>query len=479
MPAITREDIAPNQIALQVTLTPEDYQEAYEKELSEYRKNATLKGFRKGKTPASVVRNLFGKQVLAKILDEQLQQAIAHYLREENLALLGNLIPTEDAERTELDVRQMQDYPFRFEGALMPNVDVKGIAPTDTYEQYIVTITEEMVDKEWQKLRSYARKEVQLEEGHPPTPEDSVRFEVAATNGAPLSKTSEGHSFSCPVADIQDENFRQQVLNASIGAKFQVDNIYTLFPGEPREVYVERMQWPESMLEELPAAFQFTIKGFFRESYEIDQNFLNHHFGPDEVSSEAEARERIRQSIKTYWEQRSNELLWEAMSQRIIEQTSVDYPDEFIRKQIRYRAETELSEQEVEEALDAVKSKSKWNIILDTLAKHHNLKVSEQDLLQHFFMLYKRFFGQYRYFSDEQYLDMAYEALKDEKRVAEATSRILANKLSPLLFQQVTLVTRHVTPEELEDIAYQLHSKASTPIADTDDEENTEPAALE
>lgn len=483
MPAITREDIAPNQFTLQVTLTPEDYQEAYEKELNQYRKNATLKGFRKGKTPASVVRNLFGKQVLAKILDEQLQQAIAHYLREENLTLLGNLVPADDTERTELDVRQLQEYPFRFEGALMPDVNVKGIDPADTYEQYLVTVTEEMVEKEWQKLQKEARKEVFLEEGETPALEHFVHFGVATADGAPLPEHLERHSFSCRIADIQDENFRQQVLNARIGDTLQVNDIHDLFPGEPAEIYVERMQFPENILEELPIAFNFIIEDFFQESYDIDQNFLDDYFGAGEVSSEAEARERIRQSLEAKWEHRSTELLWTAMRLRMLEETAVDYPDEFIRKQIRYKAETEPSEEEVEAALEKIKSSSKWTVILDTLAKQYDLKVGENDLLEHFFLIYKRFFGAYYHFKDQQLLEMAYEALQDEKRVAEAAQRILTSRLTPQLIQRVTLVPRHVTPEEFEDIARRLHSQATPSATEAAAEEsaepNAEPAALE
>ncbi len=474
MPAITREDIAPNQIAIHVTLTPEDYQEKYEKELNEYRKNATLKGFRKGKTPASVVRNLFGKQVLAKILDEQLQKAIAHYLREEDLQLLGNVIPTNDTERIELDVRQMQEYPFHFEAALMPHVDVKGIAASDTYEQYIVSISEEMVEAEWQELRQEARQELPLEEDEMPTPDDFVRFQVAAADGAPLSEDLKTHSFHCLIAEIQDENFRQQVLNAHIGANLQVDNIYDLFPGEPVEVYVKRMQLPEHMLEALPSAFQFTVEDFFQENYTIDQDLLDDYFGPGEVIEEDQVREHLRKSIEKYWENHSNELLWTTMRKRMLEETTVDYPEEFIRKQIRYKATTELSEEKVEEALDAFKSKFKWRIILNTLAKHHGIKVSEQDLLEYFYVLYKNLWGRYIKLDDERLLDMAYEALQDEKRSNEAVSSILANKLMPQLVQQVTLVPKEVTPDEIQDMLHQQRPNTMPLAADTADDATDE-----
>ena len=48
-------------LELALTVTPEDYVESKKKRLSEYRKKAEIKGFRKGMVPMSLVEKMYGR----------------------------------------------------------------------------------------------------------------------------------------------------------------------------------------------------------------------------------------------------------------------------------------------------------------------------------------------------------------------------------------------------------------------------------
>ena len=52
-------------IELTMVIAPEDYAEASRKRLAECRRNADFKGFRKGNVPASLVKRVYGPQILA------------------------------------------------------------------------------------------------------------------------------------------------------------------------------------------------------------------------------------------------------------------------------------------------------------------------------------------------------------------------------------------------------------------------------
>ena len=58
---IVRKEIAPLHISLDITLEPSDYTPAVKSELKKFRNQAQLKGFRKGKTPESVIKKMYGK----------------------------------------------------------------------------------------------------------------------------------------------------------------------------------------------------------------------------------------------------------------------------------------------------------------------------------------------------------------------------------------------------------------------------------
>ena len=79
MPTIVREDHDDLNVTLTLNLSKEDYAPTFNKKLKEYRKNANLKGFRKGQVPVSVVRKMFGKNALVDIINDMIGKEMAEY----------------------------------------------------------------------------------------------------------------------------------------------------------------------------------------------------------------------------------------------------------------------------------------------------------------------------------------------------------------------------------------------------------------
>ena len=61
---------------LTVTFTPEDYQPKLKSQLEKHRKNAHMKGFRKGKTPLGFIKKMHGRAILAEVINESLLSLI-------------------------------------------------------------------------------------------------------------------------------------------------------------------------------------------------------------------------------------------------------------------------------------------------------------------------------------------------------------------------------------------------------------------
>jgi trigger factor len=151
---IVRKDIAPLHISLDITLEPSDYLPAVESELKKFKNQAQLKGFRKGKTPESVIKKMYGKSILADVINKTLQDKLFGYLDEEKINYLGQPLPDEDKNNiTSLDINHPSDYTFSFELGLSPDVVVKGASATDSYTFYDVTIADHLVDEELSAAR--------------------------------------------------------------------------------------------------------------------------------------------------------------------------------------------------------------------------------------------------------------------------------------------------------------------------------------
>ena len=114
-----------------VTIEKDDYKEKVEKSLNNYRKNATIKGFRKGQVPMSFVKKQYEKAAIYEEVNQILQRGINEYIQKENLSILGNPLPKEK-ETMDWDVDPLV---FEFEVGLAPEFEVDlSKVKVDTYK---------------------------------------------------------------------------------------------------------------------------------------------------------------------------------------------------------------------------------------------------------------------------------------------------------------------------------------------------------
>ena len=97
MPKVVREDIDNLNSVLTVAIQKEDYLPKFNSELNKYRREAHMKGFRKGKTPLSVIRKMYGKPILGEIVNEILNKEISEFLSNDEIQILG---PTASVRRS-------------------------------------------------------------------------------------------------------------------------------------------------------------------------------------------------------------------------------------------------------------------------------------------------------------------------------------------------------------------------------------------
>ncbi|MFN3316083.1 MAG: trigger factor family protein, partial [Raineya sp.] len=146
---------------LSVKITPEDYLPVFEKELKKIANKAQIKGFRPGKTPVSVIRNMYGKAILADEINKLLTTAVDNYIKENNIAYLGDLMPLNDDEEIDFNFNAKNTYNFRLQVATAAPFDLNlnGIA----VKFYQPTISEEDVEEIMQENTELFAKEEDME----------------------------------------------------------------------------------------------------------------------------------------------------------------------------------------------------------------------------------------------------------------------------------------------------------------------------
>ena len=77
---ITRTNVDTLNAVVTVAVSKNDYAAKVEKVLADYRKNASIPGFRKGAVPMSLIQKQYGKAVLLEEVNKVLQENLNRYL---------------------------------------------------------------------------------------------------------------------------------------------------------------------------------------------------------------------------------------------------------------------------------------------------------------------------------------------------------------------------------------------------------------
>ncbi|MEZ4804112.1 MAG: trigger factor family protein [Bacteroidia bacterium] len=130
---------------LVVELAKEDYSEAVEKELKKHQKQAVIKGFRPGSAPLSMIKNMYGKSVLAEEINRLASKGLYDYLKEQNIDIIAQPLPSETV-KSDIDLDKGENYTFAFDLGLSPEFDF-NISDKDKLDKYIISVDDSEVDK--------------------------------------------------------------------------------------------------------------------------------------------------------------------------------------------------------------------------------------------------------------------------------------------------------------------------------------------
>ena len=135
-----------------LTIEPADYQEEVAKQLKEVRHKAQMPGFRPGMVPAGLVKKMYGKGILADVLNKKVGEGLQKHIEDNKLAILGDPLP--NAEQGHVDLDHEETFTFAFDIAVAPEFDAK-LNGKNKLPEYTIEATEDMVDKQ---VEAYANR---------------------------------------------------------------------------------------------------------------------------------------------------------------------------------------------------------------------------------------------------------------------------------------------------------------------------------
>src|SRR4029078_4374261 len=131
---------------LTFVIPAEQVEEAYTNQINRYAKNASIKGFRPGKVPSSVLHQRFGDEARREAYGSVIQNALYSALQENKL----NPISTPQIETKSM----AQDKPFEFVASfeVLPTIEKVNFA-LDNIEKLNVEVKDEDIETVIKQLK--------------------------------------------------------------------------------------------------------------------------------------------------------------------------------------------------------------------------------------------------------------------------------------------------------------------------------------
>jgi trigger factor len=441
---VTKENIDDLNAVLKVKIEKADYEEKVETVLKDYRKKATIKGFRPGMVPIGLIKKMYGKAVQIDEINKVVTDNIQKYLTDEKLEILGDPLPKADEQDT-IDFDTQEEFTFSFELGLTPQVDLK-LSKKNKVNEYDIVIDEKM-RKDY--LENYTRRYGELRKADLTEEKDVIKGKIEAIDneGNIIPEGPSVDDTSLGIDIIKDNKIKEDFIGKSIGDSIDFD-IKKAYPNDTEIAGILHKKKEE--VESLQGNFRFTVNDISRfYPAEVGQELFNKIFGEGVVNSEEEFMKKIEEEIKANLKRESNFKLMMDVKALAMEKTDFQLPEEFLKKWL-LRVNEKTTEEQIEKEFDSFRKDLKWQLIRNKVARDNEVKITEEELQKEAENITRYQFQQYGLFyaTDEQIANYAKETLKKEEDAKRIADKILEEKVLVFIKDMVKLENKDVTVEE-------------------------------
>ena len=441
---ITKENIDDLNAVLKVKIEKTDYEDKVETVLKDYRKKATIKGFRPGMVPIGLVKKMYGRAVQIDEINKVVTENIQKYIADEKLEILGDPLPKAD-EQDKIDFETQQDFTFSFELGLTPVFELK-LSKKNKVNQYDIIVDEKMRN---QYLENYTRRYGELKKAEQIEEKDVVkgRIEAIDENGNVIPEGPSVEETSLGIDIIKDKKIKKEFIGKNIHDTIDFD-LKKAFPNDTEIAGILHKKKEE--VAALGENYRFTVNDISRfYPAELGKELFDRIFGEGVINSEEEFMKKIEEEIIANLKRESDFKLMMDIKNLTMEKTYFQLPEEFLKKWLLRVNEKSTAEQ-IEKEFDSFKKDLKWQLIRNKVARDNDVKISEEELLKEAENITRHQFQQYGLFyaTDEQITNYAKETLKRDEDAKRIADKILDEKVILLIKELIKLENKSVTTEE-------------------------------
>lgn len=233
---ITDKKIDRLNIELTIEVAKEDYAESEKKRLSQVRRTADFKGFRKGNVPESLIRKVYGEQILVEAVNEVISKGLGDYIEGNSLNVLGEPLPS--GNQPEIEWVDGNGFTFVFDIATTPEISL-DVVKEDTVTAYNITVSEKDKAGMTENLKKFYEEKKETRTDEEIDKEVTERLEEQYKQESEWRLSKDIRDYFVRKADIElPEEFLKRWLFTANEGKFTKEDIDKDFAG-----FAEDFKW--------------------------------------------------------------------------------------------------------------------------------------------------------------------------------------------------------------------------------------------
>jgi trigger factor len=370
------EEIGSVKRKLKVVVPRESVQEELTKAYDKLKKEVTIKGFRKGKTPKSILDRYYKEKIEFDVLNKLVNDTYQKAIKENAMKPISNPQLEEKGE-----IKAGEEFHYTAVVEVKPVFEVKDYLGLE-YEKKKVSITAEDVAKKMEELKDMYSSLKEVEEERALKIGDFGLVDYEGTiNGKPF-KGSKGED---QVIEIRDASEQSDFSSQLAG----------LMRGEGKDVEVS---YPADYFNKELAGntvqFSVTVKGI-KEKVVPE---LNDEFAKDvgQYASIDELKKKLKEELVETRKKEVKAELHNEICRKIAEKNPIEVPEALVEAQIQTNLATtkyrlaqqglqldnlDLNDQKIrEEMKESAERTVKEGLILEAIAEAEGIEVDKKDI---------------------------------------------------------------------------------------------------
>jgi len=430
---IIRENVAPLNDVLKITIETADYKEKVEQSLKKYAKNADLKGFRKGHAPFGMVKKMYGTSILADEVYKSAEESLFNYVKEQDIKILGKPIMKEDHEKLDLDIDKDQNYTLEFEIGYEGDYTI-GFGK-EALVKYEIDLKAGDIEKEVERVKEYFAKNEDSE--GPIKEKDIVYFDIKDGEDVVTSSFATTEEMTKEGVALFLGKSKSDTIAANIHKAFDATKTNI-------EKYILNDMPIEADKEYTLSITNIKTRNIPTELTAEDITKITNN---PEKSSMDDLKEMLKESIAKQYDRTASIYLKNDTYEAVLANTDIAMPVDFLKRWLKN--ENSVDEHTLTHHFDDVLKTMKWDIISNRVAKEGEVAVTREEIREQFASQFKDYFIQMGQMPNTDFIYdfVDKNEMNDKEKVRKTYETIFIDKVLDKMVEGATVKVQKLDEE--------------------------------